>query len=125
PPVMTPMIGVTMSVTSELTIAPNAAPMMIPTAISTTFPFIANSLNSLNMIGPSEVKKDTGNHCGQDVGGTIHRRATGQDCRTEFEPKRGAVQAARRVAFQRVPQSTADIPGVSVLDERMPVVKLS
>src|SRR5690349_4735395 len=122
---MTPMIGVTMSVTSELTIAPNAAPMMIPTAISTTFPFIANSLNSLNMIVPSEVKEDPGYHCGQYVGGTIHRRATGQDCRTEFEPLRGAAQAARRAVFQRIPHSPTEIPRLSVLHERMPVVKLS
>jgi hypothetical protein len=77
------------------------------------------------MIGPSEVKEDPGYHCGQYVGGAIHRRATGQDCRTEFEPQRGTVQTARRVVFQRISQSTADIPGRSVLNERMPIVKLS
>src|SRR6202042_2965804 len=32
--------------TSEETILPNAAPTITPTARSTTFPFIANSLNS-------------------------------------------------------------------------------
>ncbi len=35
-----------MSPTSEDTILPKAAPMMTPTARSTTLPFIANSLNS-------------------------------------------------------------------------------
>ena len=39
--------GMTTSPTSEETILPNAAPMMIPTAMSTTLPFMANSLNSL------------------------------------------------------------------------------
>src|SRR5262245_16671409 len=42
------------SLTREVTIFPNAAPMMTPTARSTTFPFIANSLNSLN-IGSSRL----------------------------------------------------------------------
>jgi hypothetical protein len=37
------------SATSDLTIVPKAAPIMIPTAMSTTFPRIANSLNSLNI----------------------------------------------------------------------------
>src|SRR6266496_811657 len=36
------------SPTSEVTMAPNAAPMMTPTARSTTLPFIANSRNSLS-----------------------------------------------------------------------------
>jgi hypothetical protein len=34
------------SFTSEVTILPNAAPMMIPTAMSTTLPFMAKSRNS-------------------------------------------------------------------------------
>ena len=38
-----PMIGMMMSATSEVTIAPKAAPMMTPTARSTTLPLIANS----------------------------------------------------------------------------------
>ncbi|MND00311.1 hypothetical protein D3C83_188720 [compost metagenome] len=52
PPVANPIIGMMMSATSEVTIAPNAAPMMRPTARSTTFPRIANSRNSLNKLDP-------------------------------------------------------------------------
>src|ERR1700759_1087201 len=44
------MIGMMMSPTSEVTMAPNAAPMMTPTARSTTLPFIANSRNSFSTI---------------------------------------------------------------------------
>src|SRR5262249_24665958 len=43
------MIGMMMSPTSDVTIAPNAAPMMTPTARSTTLPFMANSRNSFSM----------------------------------------------------------------------------
>src|SRR5512142_1963525 len=45
-----------MSATSESTILPNAAPMMTPTARSTTLPLTANSRNSL--------MKDTTTSCG-------------------------------------------------------------
>jgi hypothetical protein len=41
------MGGMTMSLTSELTTVPKAAPMMMPTARSSTLPLMANSLNSL------------------------------------------------------------------------------
>ena len=44
-----PKIGVIMSLTRELTIFPNAAPMITPTAKSRTLPFMANCLNSFNM----------------------------------------------------------------------------
>src|SRR5436190_881201 len=40
----------TMSSTSEATILPNAAPMITPTARSTTLPFTAKSLNSVSML---------------------------------------------------------------------------
>src|SRR5215472_4352474 len=43
---MRPTIGITMSLTSESTILANAAPMITPTARSTTLPLAANSLNS-------------------------------------------------------------------------------
>src|SRR5258708_33022212 len=46
------MLGMMMSPTSEVTIAPKAAPMMIPTARSTTLPFIANSRNSFSIRKP-------------------------------------------------------------------------
>src|SRR5881396_2424127 len=38
-----------MSPTKDVMILPNAPPMMIPTAMSTTLPRIANSLNSLTI----------------------------------------------------------------------------
>src|SRR6266446_479499 len=44
-----PMGGITMSSTSDDTIFPKAAPIMIPTAMSSTLPRIANSLNSLSI----------------------------------------------------------------------------
>jgi len=37
------------TLTTEETILPKAPPMMMPIAMSTTFPFMANSLNSLSM----------------------------------------------------------------------------
>src|ERR1700684_713302 len=40
----------TMSPTSEVTMLPKAAPMMTPTARSTTLPFIAKSRNSLSIL---------------------------------------------------------------------------
>src|SRR5437016_10055021 len=48
-PIALPMGGMMMSLTIEVTILPNAPPMMIPTAMSTTLPRIANSLNSLTI----------------------------------------------------------------------------
>src|SRR5512137_762513 len=47
-----PMGGIRTSLTKELTMPPKAAPMMMPTAMSTTLPFMANSLNSLNILPP-------------------------------------------------------------------------
>src|ERR1700730_200008 len=44
------MIGMMMSATKDVTIEPNAAPMMTPTARSTTLPRIANFLNSPSII---------------------------------------------------------------------------
>src|ERR1700733_8839725 len=51
------MIGMMMSLTSESTILPKAAPMMTPIARSTTLPRIAKSLNSLSIEPPSAVRK--------------------------------------------------------------------
>src|SRR6185437_13542322 len=51
---MRPIIGMMMSVTSESTILPKAAPMITPMARSTTLPRNANFLNSWSMcISPS------------------------------------------------------------------------
>ena len=44
------------SLTKLLTMVPKAPPMMMPTAMSTTLPRMANSLNSLNII-PSFVAR--------------------------------------------------------------------
>ena len=49
-PIRSPMGGMRTSLTKEVTIFPKAAPMMIPTAISTTLPRITNSLNSFSMV---------------------------------------------------------------------------
>src|SRR6201999_61653 len=51
-PVADPISGMMISPTSEFTMAPKAAPMMTPTARSTTLPFIANSRNSLSISSP-------------------------------------------------------------------------
>src|SRR3954464_3342125 len=60
-----------MSPTSELTSEPNAAPMMTPTARSTTLPFIANSRNSLSTCCPfassSKYRKAHGGGAGRSV----------------------------------------------------------
>lgn len=48
-PSTNPIGGMMMSFTNDVTIRPNAAPMMMPTAISSTFPRMANSLNSFSM----------------------------------------------------------------------------
>src|SRR5213076_955437 len=53
PPKMRLTTGMIRSLTSESTIFPNAAPMITPTARSTTLPLTANSRNSLmNDISP-------------------------------------------------------------------------
>src|SRR3990172_5087040 len=50
-PSNSPIGGISTSETSDPMIAPNAAPIMIPTAMSITFPFTANFLNSSSMEG--------------------------------------------------------------------------
>src|SRR3954468_2695190 len=54
---MAPMIGMMRSATSELTMAPNAAPMMTPTARSMTLPRSANFLNSSNIAPPPQPQR--------------------------------------------------------------------
>ncbi len=55
PPVTKLMSGWMMSEVSAVTIAVNAPPMMMPTAMSITSPWLMNSLNSLKklMVGSS------------------------------------------------------------------------
>ena len=50
PPSRVEMSGITMSLTRESTIFPNAPPMMTPTARSITFPLTAKALNSFMML---------------------------------------------------------------------------
>ncbi len=57
PPRARPTGGMMTSVTSELTMVPKAAPMMMPTAMSRTLPRMANSLNSLNICGPPDGRR--------------------------------------------------------------------
>src|SRR2546422_9340233 len=78
------MIGMMMSPTSEVTIAPKAAPMMTPTARSTTLPFIANSRNSFSTLEPSV--RSPGEEFAMrtksiDQAGMHHRAAHGDACR--------------------------------------------
>src|SRR5580658_6202076 len=51
PPMNTPMMGVMTSLTRLVTIAPNAAPMITPTARSITLPRAMNALNSSTQDG--------------------------------------------------------------------------
>src|SRR5574337_1840854 len=51
-PTKRPTGGMRISFTKELTILPKAAPIMIPIAMSRTFPRIANSLNSFIIYAP-------------------------------------------------------------------------
>src|SRR5882724_7427209 len=53
PPRSRPIGGITTSFTSEVTMPPNAAPMITPIARSTTLPRMMNVLNSLSMGLPS------------------------------------------------------------------------
>ncbi len=49
------MGGMMTSFTREVTMVPKAAPMIRPTAMSTTLPRMANSRNSFNMIPPQNL----------------------------------------------------------------------
>ena len=50
PPMMMPISGITMSLTSEVTMPVNAAPMITATAKSMTLPRLMNARNSFNII---------------------------------------------------------------------------
>src|SRR5262247_2519873 len=60
---MAPMIGMMISATSDATIAPKAAPMITPTARSTTLPRSANFLNSSNIVGLPNGSVHTSTQC--------------------------------------------------------------
>ena len=56
-PTIIPIIGIKISLTKLVTIFPKAAPMITPTAKSTTLPRITNALNSsTNFINPPKIK---------------------------------------------------------------------
>ncbi len=80
-PSSNPIGGMMTSLTIDVTILPNAAPMMIPIAMSRTFPFRANSLNSLSIssllcwLGPGR--------------GLLSRLTTGPSGRTPWRRRPG------------------------------------
>src|SRR3569833_4365098 len=78
---MAPISGMMTSPTSEVTMAPNAAPMMTPTARSMTLPFMANSRNSLSIRMPFSstalTKSSPDGACSVDQAGMRHRTAHG------------------------------------------------
>src|SRR5436305_15276806 len=83
-----------MSPTSEVTILPNAAPMITPTARSTTLPFIANSRNSLNIRKPRWSTPLTTIEAGQALvdqtgmhHGAAHGRSRGLGTRHHRQPQ--------------------------------------
>src|ERR1700732_1365654 len=92
------MIGMMMSPTSEVTIAPKAAPMMTPTARSITLPFIANSRNSFSIRKPFSSTSlaglcitETSERLVDQTGmhhGAAHRRAGGLGHRHHRQPQR-------------------------------------
>ena len=49
-PINKPIGGIKISLTIDVTIFPKAAPMITPIAMSSTLPFMANSLNSFSII---------------------------------------------------------------------------
>src|SRR5512139_3660713 len=75
------MMGMMMSPTIEVTMAPKAAPMMTPTARSTTLPFMANSRNSFSicMLLPSTLLMSASSEGRRSVdqAGMNHRAAHG------------------------------------------------
>src|SRR5437879_6370953 len=97
------MIGMMTSPTSEVTIAPKAAPMMTPTARSTTFPFIANSRNSFSTL--EAFPRSQGEECAGpansiDQAGMHHGAAHGDARRLGYRHHRQA-QLLVHLAKQR------------------------
>src|ERR1700757_3309567 len=101
------MIGMMMSLTIEVTMLPNAAPMMTPTARSTTLPFMAKSRNSFSMGSSSSAAlHGSVDQAGMDHG-AAHRDAGGLGRRHHRQPQpfldlaeqRERVFDRRRIAF--------------------------
>src|ERR1700688_2978336 len=81
------MIGIMMSLTSDVTMPPKAAPMMTPTARSTTLPFMAKSRNSFS-IGHSSAARlaSSVDQAGMDHG-AAHRNPGGLGHRHHRQPQ--------------------------------------
>src|SRR5260370_21530857 len=111
-----PIGGIITSSTSEDTIFPKAAPIITPTAKSTTLPRMANSLNSLNTgfllcsfdEGKRQPRADSKTPAVLSIKGIIvaaQEKERREDCRTrELPPKtseRRYDSEARRVGTRR------------------------
>src|SRR5690606_3278728 len=89
--------GIIMSFTSDVTIFPNAPPIMTPTARSMTFPFTAKSLNSLKnfIMNPPNVFAGRGRP----------RPVTQQACISRFQVQDGIIcKEATRNALNQYPR---------------------
>src|ERR1700730_14665921 len=109
------MIGMMISPTSEVTMPPKAAPMMTPTARSTTLPFIANSRNSFSTLetfvlssgkkrrgSPQDSVDQAGMHHGAahgDAGGLGYRHHRQAQLLLQLAEQRQRVFDRRGVAF--------------------------
>ena len=62
PPVSTPKTGMSTLSTSDDTILPKAPPIITPTAMSITLPFMANSLNSFKSLLIAQIKLKSENN---------------------------------------------------------------
>src|SRR5262245_44105892 len=76
-----PSGGIRTSFTADVTIFPNAPPMMIPIAMSRTLPRMANSLNSFSMLTAHPPRSDPGAGEGETA-----RRLRGPDARRSRAP---------------------------------------
>src|SRR5450830_1360856 len=85
-PIRRPIGGIRMSLVNDATILPNAAPMMTPTARSSTLPLLMNSLNSLNMeisLSRFHVELDLIHEARRDLHNRVRRhlgRSAGNTC---------------------------------------------
>src|SRR5580700_4802040 len=101
------MIGMMMSPTSEVTMPPKAAPMMTPTARSTTLPFMAKSRNSFSIGSSSSAHlassvDQAGMYHGaahRDAGGLSHGNHRQPQPFLDLAEQRERVFDGRRIAF--------------------------
>src|SRR5690348_4654098 len=107
PPNRRPTTGMMRSFTSESTILPNAAPMITPTARSTTLPRIANARNSLM----NDISASVRRRCGCLAGWILclHRRFA----------RLTRADAHRLLDFGDEDLAVADLAGARRLDDRL------